>query len=94
MPLLTTLARLSAYLNLARTAGCSRVEAATIQSRQPTRMNAQTDRAVANRSGDARHEIKRIVTAFEAGRDGFWLARWLRSRSIEPYAIHAGTVAA
>jgi hypothetical protein len=26
------------------------------------------------------HEIKRIVVAFEAGRDGFWLARWLRAR--------------
>jgi transposase len=49
---------------------------------------------VANRSAEARHEIKRIVTAFEAGRDGFWLARWLRSRSIEAYAIHAGTAAA
>ena len=28
--------------------------------------------------------ITRIVLAFEAGRDGFWLARWLRARSIEP----------
>src|ERR1700751_204959 len=24
--------------------------------------------------------IKRIVVAYEAGRDGFWLARWLRTR--------------
>jgi transposase len=28
--------------------------------------------------------ITRIVLAFEAGRDGFWLARWVRARSIEP----------
>src|SRR6267142_5023033 len=28
--------------------------------------------------------ITRIVLAFEAGRDGFWLAHWLRARSIEP----------
>ena len=27
--------------------------------------------------------IVRIVVAFEAGRDGFWLARWLRARQIE-----------
>jgi hypothetical protein len=25
--------------------------------------------------------IKRVVVAYEAGRDGFWLARWLRMRS-------------
>ena len=24
--------------------------------------------------------IKRLVVAYEAGRDGFWLARWLRAR--------------
>lgn len=32
--------------------------------------------------------IQRIAVAFEAGRDGFWLARWLRSHGIEAYAIH------
>jgi len=26
----------------------------------------------------AEHRIERIAVAFEAGRDGFWLARWLR----------------
>jgi transposase len=31
--------------------------------------------------------------AFEAGRDGFWLARWLRARGIEAYVIHAASVA-
>jgi transposase len=31
----------------------------------------------------AGHRIKRISVAFEAGRDGFWLARWLRARDIE-----------
>jgi hypothetical protein len=33
----------------------------------------------------AGHAIKRIVVAFEAGRDGFWLARWLRKKGIEPH---------
>jgi transposase len=37
--------------------------------------------------------IRRIAVAFEAGRDGFWLARWLRTRGIEAYVIHASSVA-
>src|SRR4051795_3774041 len=37
--------------------------------------------------------ITRIVVAYEAGRDGFWLARWLRARDIEAYVIHATSVA-
>ena len=36
--------------------------------------------------------IKRIAVAYEAGRDGFWLARWLRAREIEAYVIHASSV--
>jgi transposase len=31
----------------------------------------------------AGHRIERIAIAFEAGRDGPWLARWLRARDIE-----------
>jgi transposase len=41
---------------------------------------------------DAGHKIKRIVLAFEAGRDGFWLARWLRARGIEAYVIHPTSI--
>jgi transposase len=37
--------------------------------------------------------IKRLVVAYEAGRDGFWLARWLRARDIEAYVIHPNSVA-
>lgn len=37
--------------------------------------------------------IERIALAFEAGRDGFWLARWLRQRDIEAYVIHSTSVA-
>jgi transposase len=37
--------------------------------------------------------IERTVVAFEAGRDGFWLARWLKARSIEVHVIHAASVA-
>jgi len=41
----------------------------------------------------AGHAIERIAVAFEAGRDGFWLARWLRARGIEAYVIHASSLA-
>ena len=41
----------------------------------------------------AGHAINRIAVAFEAGRDGFWLARWLRARGIEAYVIHASSIA-
>src|SRR5260370_38398686 len=37
--------------------------------------------------------IGRIALAFEAGRDGFWLARWLRARGIEVHVIHSTRVA-
>jgi transposase len=37
--------------------------------------------------------ITRIAIAFEAGRDGFWLARWLRARDVEVYIIHPTSVA-
>jgi transposase len=41
----------------------------------------------------AGRKIERIAAAFEAGRDGFWLARWLRARGIEAHVIHASSVA-
>jgi len=34
------------------------------------------------------HAIERVVAAYEAGRDGFWLARWLRERGVEAYVMH------
>lgn len=37
--------------------------------------------------------IERIALAYEAGRDGFWLARWLRARGVEAHVIHATSVA-
>ena len=42
---------------------------------------------------NAGRKITRIVLAFEAGRDGFWLARWLQARNIEAYVIHPNSVA-
>jgi transposase len=42
----------------------------------------------------AGRRINRIVVAFEAGRDGFWLARWLKACGIEalryPCIEHSG----
>src|ERR671938_1055797 len=37
--------------------------------------------------------LRRGVGAHEAGRDGFWLARWLRARGVEAYVIHPTSVA-
>ena len=47
-------------------------------------------REEATRAG---HTVKRIAVAFEAGRDGFWLARWLRARGVEAHVIHPTSVA-
>src|SRR5829696_6194996 len=46
-----------------------------------------------NEAAQAGRAIKRIVVAYEAGRDGFWLARWLRERGVEAYVIHPTSVA-
>lgn len=37
--------------------------------------------------------VTRVAVAFEAGRDGFWLARWLRARDVEAHVIHPTSVA-
>lgn len=47
-------------------------------------------RAEAEEAGQA---INRITVTMEAGRDGFWLARWLLSHGIEAHVIHATSVA-
>src|SRR5688572_33029259 len=42
---------------------------------------------------EAGRTITRLAVAFEAGRDGFWLARWLRARGVEAHVIHPTSVA-
>jgi len=44
----------------------------------------------ADRSGQ---KITRIAVAYEAGRDGFWLARWLMARGLEAHVVHPASVA-
>ncbi len=68
--------------------------------RQPLKkQSADPDRLVAllhrwrEEATKAGRTIGRIAVAFEAGRDGFWLARWLRARGIEAYVIHASSLA-
>src|SRR6201982_3162496 len=41
----------------------------------------------------AGRKISRIAVAYETGRDGFCLARWLRNRGIDAHVIHATSVA-
>lgn len=36
--------------------------------------------------------VERVALAYEAGRDGFWLARWLRARGIEASVIHPTSI--
>jgi hypothetical protein len=45
-----------------------------------------------NEAAKAGHAINRIAVAYEAGRDGFWLARWLRAQAVEAYVIHPSSV--
>ena len=47
-------------------------------------------RIEAERSG---RKITRIAVAYEAGRDGFWLARWLLAHGLEAHVIHPASVA-
>jgi transposase len=37
--------------------------------------------------------IERIAVAYEAGRDGVWLARWLRARGVDVQVIHPNSIA-
>ena len=41
----------------------------------------------------AGRSIGRMIVAYEAGRDGFWLARWLQARGFETRVIHPTSVA-
>src|SRR5476651_1252804 len=46
-----------------------------------------------NEAARTGRSISRIVLAYEAGRDGFWLARWLIARGIDAHVIHSASVA-
>jgi transposase len=44
------------------------------------------------RAERAGKRVGRVVVAYEAGRDGFWLARWLLEHGIEVYVIQPSSV--
>jgi transposase len=46
-----------------------------------------------DQAAKAGYVITRMAVAFEAGRDGFWLARWLRAQGVEAHVIHPTSVA-
>ena len=46
-----------------------------------------------DRATKAGRAITPTVLAFESGRDGFWLARWLRVRGVETFVMHSTSVA-
>jgi transposase len=45
-----------------------------------------------NEAAEAGRAINRTAVAYDAGRDGFWLARWLHAYAIEAYVIHPSSV--
>jgi transposase len=68
--------------------------------RQPTKKLAANEALLLSllhrwrdEAAKAGRTITRIAVAFEAGRDGFWLARWLRDRGVEAHVIHATSIA-
>jgi transposase len=71
--------------------GVKRQPKKNLPAGNPHELQAQIERwrAEALKAG---HAITRIVVAFEAGRDGVWLAHWLRERGIEVYVIHAASI--
>lgn len=71
--------------------GVKRQPKKNLPAGNPHELQAQIERwrAEAMKAG---HAITRIVVAFEAGRDGVWLAHWLRERGIEVYVIHAASI--
>ena len=46
-----------------------------------------------NEAAKVGRAVQRVVVAFEAGRDGFWLARWLRAHDVEAHVIHPTSIA-
>lgn len=47
-------------------------------------------KAEADKAG---HRVSRVVLGYEAGRDGFWIARSLRQHGIEVHVMHAASIA-
>jgi transposase len=45
-----------------------------------------------NEAVKAGQTIERVAVAYESGRDGFWLARWLQARGIEAHVIHPNSI--
>ena len=43
-------------------------------------------------AGTAGHETRRVVVGYEAGVDGFWIARALREHGVEVYVIHPASL--
>lgn len=43
-------------------------------------------------AGRAGRTVRRVVLTYEAGRDGFWIARALQDQGIEVYVMHAASI--
>ena len=79
---------------MARRGGCSGGQTPAAQEAPGGRgSTAEAFVSLAHQASQTGREIKRVVVAYEAGRDGFWLARWLRTRGVEAYVIHPASIA-
>lgn len=47
---------------------------------------------VKDRASSQGKSVERVILAYEAGRDGFWLARYLEARGVEVYVIQPSSV--
>ncbi|TNC12339.1 IS110 family transposase [Methylobacterium terricola] len=45
------------------------------------------------KAGASGQFVDRVVLVYEAGRDGFWLARWLKAHGVEAFVVHSTSVA-
>ena len=81
----------SSWLVAAIVPGIERHPAKKLEPDTPALLRLlQRWRAEAERAG---RTISRIAVAFEAGRDGVWLARWLRARDVDAQVIHPNSIA-
>src|ERR1700746_949101 len=77
----------------ARTPTCLYIRRTGSESDRGYRPLARRTRRSSRGAVRAGRTITRIALAFEAGRDGFWLARWLAARGVEAHVIHASSLA-
>ena len=76
----------------ARTPGSERVSRYEMRAGDLTGVQARVDE-LRDRAGRALGRRPRVVSCYEAGRDGFWLHRWLGSIGVENFVFEPASIA-